>query len=38
MERLLTTDILNVSSISAGMYIVKGIAEDQSNVSKPIIE
>ena len=38
MERLLTTDTLNVSSISAGMYIVKVTVEDQSNVSKLIIE
>ena len=38
MERLLTTDTLNVCSISAGMYIVKVTVEDQSNVSKLIIE
>jgi hypothetical protein len=38
MERLLTTNTLNVSSISAGMYIVKVTVEDQSNVSKLIIE
>ena len=38
MERLLTTDTLNVGSISAGMYIVKVTVEDQSNVSKLIIE
>ena len=38
MERLLTTDTLNVSSISAGMYIVKVTVEDQSNVSKLIIK
>jgi hypothetical protein len=38
MERLLTTDTLNVGSISAGMYIVKVTVEDQSNVSKLIIK
>jgi hypothetical protein len=38
MERLLTTNTLNVSSISAGMYIVKVTVEGQSNVSKLIIE
>ena len=38
MERLLTTDTLNVGSISAGMYIVKVTVEGQSNVSKLIIE
>jgi len=38
MERLLTTNTLDVSSISAGMYIVKVTVEDQSNVSKLIIE
>ena len=38
MERLLTTDTLNVGSISAGMYIVKVTVEGQSNVSKLIVE
>jgi hypothetical protein len=38
MERLLTTNTLNVGSISAGMYIVKVTVEGQSNVSKLIIE
>ena len=38
MERLLTTDTLNVGSISAGMYIVKVTVEGQSNVSKLIIK
>ena len=38
MERLLTTNTLNVSSISAGMYIVKVTVEGQSNISKLIIK
>ena len=38
VERLITTNTLDVSSMSAGIYLVKVTVENQSNVSKLIIK